>query len=227
MNCGLLARLIWSLTLIGITSEIASSESPHVNDTRLELSLFAEDPDIVTPIGMVIDDRDRIYVIESHTHHPPEDYEGPDSDRIKRFVDKDQDGRADEIKVFAEGIQQAMNLALSPDGDLYVACAREVIRLVDQDGDGQCDEKQQILRLITQQRYAHNSLLGITFDRDGWMYIARGNTGSNEYRLEGHDDSFVDGYGDGGKRAPGQRRIQRRTQTRRVDLMACQWPEKQ
>lgn len=36
-----------------------------VHDPRLELSLFAADPDIVTPIGMAIDRSDRIFVIES------------------------------------------------------------------------------------------------------------------------------------------------------------------
>jgi putative heme-binding domain-containing protein len=41
-------------------------------------------------------------------------------------------------------------------------------------------------------------LLGITFDRDRWMYVARGNVGSNAYRFQGPDDSMVAGYGDGG-----------------------------
>ncbi|WP_167547046.1 PVC-type heme-binding CxxCH protein [Stieleria maiorica] len=180
---------------VGIRVDAAE---PVLTDDRLQLTLFAEDPEIMTPIGMAIDDRDRVFVIESHTHNPPSGYTGPDSDRIKIFVDRDDDGRADTVSVFADGIHQAMNLAFSPDGELYVVCAREVLRLVDEDRDGVCDRKDRVLQLVTEQRYAHNSLLSITFDRDGWMYVGRGNTGSDAYRLVGRDDSYVAGYGDGG-----------------------------
>ena len=186
--------------MVAITTvpNVQAGEPPVLTDSRLELTLFAEDPDIVTPIGMVVDDQDQVFVIESHTHHPPSDYKGPASDRIKIFRDEDNDGIADSVTVFADGLHQAMNLARSPDGKLYVVCAREVLRLDDEDDDARCDRKTRILRLETKQRYAHNSLLGITFDRDGWMYLARGNTGSDFYRLEGHDGSAVEGYGDGG-----------------------------
>ena len=40
---------------------------------------------------MAIDKRDRIFVIESHTHHPPADYAGPKSDRIKLLIDTNGD----------------------------------------------------------------------------------------------------------------------------------------
>ena len=174
------------------------ADPPKLADNRLSISLFVESPNIVTPIGMVIDSRDRIFVVESHTHHPPADYAGPKGDRIRVFVDSDDDGQPDSDSVFAENLQQAMNLAVSPDGDVYVVCAREVLRLVDQDDDGKCDRRDRILKLDTQERYAHNSLLGITFGRDGWMYVARGNTGSREYSITGPDGSSVAGYGDGG-----------------------------
>lgn len=191
----LLAVGCFSLTQCAAASD---EETPKLADDRLAITLFAESPDIVTPIGMTIDARDRVFVIESHTHQPPADYDGPPGDRIKVFVDEDNDGHADQVTVFAEGIQQAMNLAFSPDGDLYVVCAREVLRLPDENDDGKCDAKQRVLKLDTRERYAHNSWLGITFDTDGWMYVARGNTGSHAYRIEGPDGSFVAGYGDGG-----------------------------
>lgn len=187
------------VAFLPLRSSIAfDGEVPQLADSRLTITLFAETPDIVTPIGMAIDSRDRMFVLESHTHQPPADYDGPPGDRIKVFVDEDDDGHADQVTVFAEGIQQAMNLAFSPDGDLYVVCAREVLRLPDENDDGKCDTQQRVLILDTRERYAHNSWLGITFDADGWMYVARGNTGSHAYRIEGTDGSFVAGYGDGG-----------------------------
>lgn len=186
------------LLVVVIDGEHCHAQPPKLADDRLQITLFAENPDIVTPIGMAIDPQDRVFVIESHTHLPPADYEGPRSDRIKTFIDDDQDGKADRVSVFADGIHQAMNLAVSPHGDLYVVCAREVLRLVDDNNDGACDRKEQVLELLTRERYAHNSLLGITFDRDGWMYVTRGNVGSHYYQFQGSDLSTVEGYGDGG-----------------------------
>ncbi|GAB5406647.1 MAG: c-type cytochrome [Aureliella sp.] len=177
--------------------EVAAG-SPVVQDERLEISRFASSEQIVTPIGMTIDVDDRLFVIESHTHLPPQGYEGPTSDRIKVFVDANDDGKPDSVEVFADGLSAAMNLAFSPSGDLYVVCAREVVayRRV----AGQLDPKSrwQVLKLETEERYAHNCLLGITFDRSGLLYIARGNTGGRAYRLVGTDGTSVAGYGDGG-----------------------------
>ncbi|MCC9601186.1 c-type cytochrome [Stieleria sp. JC731] len=192
------SALAFVLSLLGVDLPADDTIVPKLADERLNIELFAEAPDIQTPIGMAIDSQDRIFVIESHTHHPPADYQGPSGDRIKVFVDQDDDGQPDRITVFADGIQQAMNLAFSPAGDLYVVCAREVICLKDANNDGRCDQKTTVLKLETLERYAHNSLLGITFDRDGWMYVARGNTGSHAYKIEGPDGTVVKGYGDGG-----------------------------
>ncbi|MEW4490211.1 PVC-type heme-binding CxxCH protein [Thalassoglobus sp. JC818] len=181
-----------------ICLSILAQDAPVVHDDRLQVTLLAEDPEIVTPIGMAIDSQDRLFVIESHTHHPPADYSGPKSDHIKVFIDRDYDGKVDETYVCADGINQAMNLAFSPDGELFVVCAREVLKVHDEDRDGRAENVETVLTLETEERYAHNSLLGITFDRDGWMYVARGNTGSKGYHFVGTDQSKVSGYGDGG-----------------------------
>lgn len=173
-------------------------ESPEVHDKRFAITLYAKDPAIVTPIGMAIDGQDRLFVIESHTHHPPKDYEGPPHDRIKIFVDENDDGHADHQSVFAEGLHQALNLAFSPSGVLHAVCAREVVALPDRNRDDVCDGLEPVLTLETEERYAHNSLLGITFDPEGWLYVGRGNTGSHAYRLRGRDGTEVSGYGDGG-----------------------------
>ena len=98
------------LAVAALTAGTWGDEPPRLTDERLELKLFAADPDIVTPIGMAIDDRDRIFVIESHTHLPPEDYAGPESDRIKLFVDENNDGKPDRISIFADGIQEAVDV---------------------------------------------------------------------------------------------------------------------
>ena len=194
-------KFFFGLSLLLSTSVFSAAAAPaslNVHDPRLMISVLAEDPDIVTPIGMAIDDNDQIFVIESHTHHPPADYVGPQSDRIKRFVDEDSNGKPDEITVFAEGFDAGMNLAFSPTGELYILCAREVFAVHDRDGDERSEDRTRILHVETSNKYAHSCLLGITFSRDGWLYVSRGNNGSAAYTIHGTDGSTVTGYGDGG-----------------------------
>lgn len=181
-----------------LTDDIATG-LPQVYDERLELSLFAENPDIVTPIGIAIDDLDRIFVLESHTHLPPADYNGPEGDVIKIFQDADQNGRPDDVSVFAEGFHEGVNMAFSPEGVLYLVTSKAVWALYDRDGDGKCDEKVSVVDMVEPDYvYAHAALLGVTFSTDGWMYVSRGNTGGSPWMMVGTDGSSVSGYGDGG-----------------------------
>jgi hypothetical protein len=89
------------LLAMAASTPAAPIEIPNVRDERLALSLFAAEPDIVTPIGLAIDARGRIFALESHTHFPKADYPGPKYDRVKRFIDADRDGKPESITVFA------------------------------------------------------------------------------------------------------------------------------
>ncbi|WP_373523347.1 PVC-type heme-binding CxxCH protein [Aquiflexum sp.] len=174
-------------------------EGVRLLDDRLVLSVVVEEPDIVTPIGIAIDDKDRLYVLESHTHLPPKDYQGLDGDLIKVFEDTNDDGNYDKISVFAEGIKEGMNLAFSHEGHLHLVTSREVWVFYDRDGDGVCEEKKKLMELKKPESvYAHAAMLSITFSDDGFMYLGRGNTGSENWIFEGSDGSQISGYGDGG-----------------------------
>ncbi len=195
-NLFLLLTILW-----GCQNEKTSSSSHNLRifDDRLEVKLMMEDPDIVTPIGIAVDDKDRVYVLESHTHLPPKDYEGPGHDIIKVFEDTNGDGTWDRQSVFADGLQEGLNLAFSPEGHLYAVTSREVWKFYDEDGDGISERKEKLMELVKpSQVYAHAALLSITFDTDGWMYIGRGNTGGEHWIFRGADGSEVSGYGDGG-----------------------------
>ncbi|WP_237143998.1 DUF7133 domain-containing protein [Pontibacter pamirensis] len=179
--------LILSLLIAGLmplcsfenASETDVLDRPRVLDDRLALTLFAENPDIVTPIGIAVDSLDRVFVLESHTHLPPKDYAGPDGDRIKIFVDQNRDGHPEKSSVFAEGFKEGVNIAFSPEGHLYVVTSKAVYAVYDRDGDGVSEEQVKVLHLAEPDYvYAHAALLGITFSADNWMYVSRGNTGS-------------------------------------------------
>ena len=183
------------LALLGISNDAVM---PRVNDDRLELRLFAADPEIVTPIGLAIDRLERLFVIESHTHTPPRNYKGPKSDRIKVFEDSDGDGSPERVTVFAEGLTNAMNLAFTGQGELLLVSSHTVEALFDVDRDGKADTRRRLLELKTSNRYSHSALLGIAYTRDGWVYVSRGNNGSAAYEFIASDGSRVSGYGDGG-----------------------------
>src|SRR5262249_53483595 len=118
---------------------------PTVADPRLELTLVAAEPDIVTPIGLAIDRRGRVFAVESHTHFPLTNYPGPKYDRVKLFQDWERNGKPGRMTVFADGLHHAMNLAFSPAGELYVVQRNRVLRLEDKDGDGVSESRTLIL----------------------------------------------------------------------------------
>src|SRR5262245_15221981 len=67
--------------------------APPRADSHYKLELVAQEPQIVTPIGVAFDREGRLLVVESHTHQRPRTYQGPAADRIRIFVDSDGDGR--------------------------------------------------------------------------------------------------------------------------------------
>ncbi len=194
----LLALLCIGASFFTAITECKADEAPKSLDERIEIELFAEAPDIVTPIGVVVDRRGRVLVVESHTHFRPEEYDGPAVDRIRAFEDTDGDGKADRITTFHEGGEQTMSIALAEDGSLYVATRREVYRLHDDDKDGVADRQTPIAALKTEGNYPHNGLSGLVLDGFGHLYFALGENLGAEYELVGSDGTRLGGGGEGG-----------------------------
>ena len=70
---------------------------PAAADKRLVVELVAREPDIVTPTGLAVDERGRVWVIENHTHQRTSAYKGPTSDRLRIFSDPDDPRTADYV----------------------------------------------------------------------------------------------------------------------------------
>ncbi|HUE12523.1 MAG TPA: hypothetical protein VMR25_00035, partial [Planctomycetaceae bacterium] len=149
---------------IGSSAALAADVPPKSLDPRLEIRLFAESPQIVTPTDVDVDHLGRVWAIESNTHFRPSGYNGHASDRVLVFHDDDHDGKADRIDTFADGFVHAMSLAVRIGDGVYVATRKEVFHLTDSDGDGKADRRRVILRLDTAGDYPHNGLAGFAFD---------------------------------------------------------------
>jgi putative membrane-bound dehydrogenase-like protein len=173
-------------------------EVPTAHDPRLVVELFAAAPDIVHPIGADFDSKGRLLVIESHTHFPPKDYQGPKFDRIRMLEDANGSGKANRITTFYEGTKHTMDIAVHPDGSVYLATRNEVLRLRDTKGTGKADERQRLVFLDTKGDYPHNGLSGLCFDSRGNLYFGMGENLGAPYKLIGSDGTTIAGGGEGG-----------------------------
>lgn len=195
----LAASLVACLSFVVGAVAPASAASLQIHDERLTVKLFAEQPQIVTPTGIDVDESGRVFVIENHTHQRPPSYVGPSSDRVLVFEDTNGDGRADRKHVFQDGFTHAMNLAFRFDGSLYLATRNDVFRLRDTDGDLSADSVERIIHMETAALYPHNGLSGLAFDFAGDLYFSLGENRAQSYRLSGTDGvEIADGRGSGG-----------------------------
>ena len=97
-----------------ISSATAQENHPRSIDPNVKIELFAEHPQIVTPTGIDVDRKGRIWAIESNTHFAPEGYKGHPTDRVLVMTDTDGDGRADRVVVFTDGLRHTMSIAVRP-----------------------------------------------------------------------------------------------------------------
>jgi len=177
----------------------AAADAPTRSlDPRVEIRLFAESPQIVTPTGIDVDSRGRVWAIESNTHHRQPSYQGYPSDRVLVFRDDDQDGKADRVDTFADGFVYAMSVAARFGNGVFVVTRSDVFHLTDVNDDGKADSRQVILHLDTRGDYPHNGLAGLAMDGLGYLYVGLGENMGFDYRLVGSDGRSHAGGGEGG-----------------------------
>ena len=171
---------------------------PQALDQRLRMEVILESPDIMTPIGITIDDQDNLYVLESHTHFPRSDYKGQKFDRIKKGINENGNGRPDRWVVYADDLDDGMNIEWHA-GSIYLVEKDSVFRITDTDNDGMADQKEVLVQMKTAQGvFDHAGLLGITIGVDGWIYVSKGNSAGIDLEIMGSDGSKIASYGAGG-----------------------------
>ena len=93
--------------------------------------------------------------------------------RVVTLPDSDKDGRADEVKVFADGLPGVHGIDFR-DGAVYVATEAEIIRLQDTDGDGEAD-KRDVLASDLPSGGGHSTRT-LAFGPDGKLYVSAGSS---------------------------------------------------
>ena len=176
----------------------ADIETPVSFDDRLVVELVAQEPEIVTPTGIAVDARGRIWCIENNTHFTPKAYKGFGSDRIKIFEDFAPNGRAQKVTTFADGFKNSMGLLLGADGAVFFAMRHEILLLRDTKNAGVADERKTLIKLDTAGNYPHNGLAGLAFGPDGKLYFGLGENLGAAYSIIGSDGTTLKGGGEGG-----------------------------
>ncbi len=105
------------------------------------IDVFATDPMIRRVVDFTWDTRGRMWLVETNDYPnrvlPPGE---PGGDRVLILDDTDNDGRADDVTVFADGLNLATSLVLAR-GGVIVAQAPQILFLSDTDGDGKADSR--------------------------------------------------------------------------------------
>ena len=159
----------------------------------VKMTLLAEHPALVTPTGIDVDEKGRIWLAACHTHFRPEGYEGPLHDEILVF---DADGK--NRRVFYNKTDATMHVEVGPDGWIYLAERDRVLRVKDSDGDGVGDTEENLATLDTVADYPHNGLSGMAWHPDGGLVFSLGENFGKDWTLTGTDGAKVSGRGEGG-----------------------------
>mgnify|MGYP001160957500 FL=1 len=166
----LLTIFITEFTLFQILqAELDKNALPDVEE-GFQINFFVKEPHIINPSSLCFDKKGQLYVGAGPQYrHPKED---SPTDYIKILIDADNDGVAETVKTFAEGLNCVQAMAWKGN-ELWVANAPELTVLRDTDGDDVADEYQIIYTGLNNLRH---SVHGLNWGPDGWLYFTMGNT---------------------------------------------------
>ena len=191
--------LALQFVLLPWAASICYAEPPSDLDPQLsvsqkgvKLTLVAEHPDVVTPTGVDVDEKGNIWLVCSHTHFRPDDYEGPEHDEI---VVLKVDGTR---SVFFNQTTATMDLELGLDGWVYLAERDRILRVKDSNNDGKGDTIEELANLKTEADYPHNGLSGLAWHPNGDLIFALGENFWKSWTLTGSDGQKIEGTGEGG-----------------------------
>lgn len=158
----------------------SEADLPQVPE-GFRISVFASEPEVYKPSAMCFDARGRLFVGQGPQY--PENYEDSPTDSVFLYLDRDHDGVADSVKLFAKGLNSIQGLAWKGN-DLYIANSPELTLVRDLDGDDEADE---YVMVYTDLGNREHALHGLNWAPDGKLYMSKGNS-------KGHNQPEKYGY---------------------------------
>ncbi|WP_404307769.1 DUF7133 domain-containing protein [Neorhodopirellula lusitana] len=140
-----------------------------------EFTIFAAPPAVNYPVFVAAAPDGTLYVSSDGNGSLGRD---PGRGRVIRLRDTDDDGHADETKVFCE-VDAPRGLVWDHDR-LYLMHPPHLSAFIDHDGDGVADEEKVLVKNLAfgyDKRPADHTTNGVSLGPDGWLYIAGGDFG--------------------------------------------------
>lgn len=139
-----------------------------------DVNLFASEvqfPELANPVGMTFDARGRMWLttIPSFPHALPG--KDPD-DRVLILTDKDGDGKADEVKTFADKLYMPLALELGY-GGAYVSQPPNLMFLRDTNGDDVADQRSIVLHGFGAED-SHHAISAFCWGPGGGLHMMEG-----------------------------------------------------
>ena len=181
-GAGLLA---WALASWGHAQPAPPAVVPldmFVVPDGLEVTLWAQSPQLRNPTNMDIDVAGRIWVTEGVNYRRHKDRD-PKGDRVVVLEDVDHDGRADRSTVFVQEPTLVAPLGVAVIGNrIVVSNAPDLIVYTDVDGNLRYDpavDKREVLLTGFDGRNHDHALHSVTVGPDGRWYFSAGNAGAH------------------------------------------------
>ncbi|HKS38792.1 MAG TPA: PVC-type heme-binding CxxCH protein, partial [Verrucomicrobiae bacterium] len=144
---------------------------------RLEIALFAREPDVVDPVALTFDEAGRMYVVEMRDY--PYGF-GPNrrpGGAVRLLEDTNGDARADRSVLFADNL--SFPTSICPwKGGVLVTAPPEILFLKDTDGDGKADVREVLLQGF-RLGVTDSNMNGVRWGLDNRVHVLNGgNSGS-------------------------------------------------
>ncbi len=158
----------------------AAEQATFTLHEDFEANLFADESmGIANPIAIQWDEHGRLWTLCTLAYAQLEPGQVPD-DKLYILSDEDGDGKADRSAVFASGLNMPTGFALG-DGVawgakgtvVYLAEGPDLVLLLDNDGDGQSDERRVLLTGFGTGD-THQDISNFTFGPSGRLYFSQG-----------------------------------------------------
>lgn len=139
-----------------------------------EINLVASEeefPELANPVALNFDNKGRLWVatMASYPHWKPK---SKMDDKILIFEDKNNDGKADECKVFAGGLHQPTGFEIGK-GGAYIANQPDILYMKDTDGDDKADVRiRKLFGLDTAD--SHHGISAFEWGPGGGLYFEEG-----------------------------------------------------
>jgi putative membrane-bound dehydrogenase-like protein len=189
--------LVASSLLLALTA-CAAAEEPPVSPERapglmtlpdgFHATLFAGEPDLVKPIAMTLDERGRLWVVESHSYPNWITDGSAGHDRILIFEDRKGTGHFDTCKVFWDRGTNLSGIALGF-GGVWLCATPNLLFVPVAPGEDKPAGQPVVVLDGWDLKAKHNVFNGLTWGPDGWLYGCNGILSNSRVGAPGTPDA--------------------------------------